>query len=312
MLPFTKPITEVVPIIDDDYIMSLLNSYSSVLTEIVNFSSHILLWDIKKKREGKDNHIPTLFLRNMIDLIDGIAILTKSSSIDTAKLLVRSLFENNLYLTYMLQGDEKLLSRCFMVWRVKNQIKTMKQYVSSNQSSKEFFSKLKKDHIDVELGKYLDRKDTIEFLKTKADLLKRDDWKKVAIEYEKTAKRNRNPKWYSLYDGPRNIEGLSLHLRKSFHYNFIYRNLSQYSHVTRVVKGFAFSKHEKDKAHIIQIRDFESSKEVLEYTVSFFLETLVGYINKRLPEKSEARLEWYTKFKPAYEMVLSKSFNYLK
>jgi hypothetical protein len=103
----TKPIENILPRIADEHLQKVLDDYSKTIDEVLNFGTHILLWDIEYKREGKDNNIPSLFLRNIIELVDSISVLTKNSLIDPAKIQIRALLENHFGLLYMLQKDEK-------------------------------------------------------------------------------------------------------------------------------------------------------------------------------------------------------------
>jgi hypothetical protein len=309
----TKPIDDVLPRIADEYLQKILDDFSKTIDEVVNFGTHIILWDIEYKREGKDNNIPTLFLRNIIELADSISVLTKNSLIDPAKIQIRALLENHFGLLYMLQKDERQRALSFMVWRAKKDLKYYKQFVSVNPSSKEFKAKILKDKMNIDITKFFDRPDVINGIEAKVTLLKKPEFKEVHLEYMRTSEKlnTNNPNWYSLYDGPNNFQEMSNRLKKTIAYEFQYRKYSENVHVTGIQKGFA--KTGKDEAQIIQIRDFEHCKDVFTSTVSYLLECYTEYLTKRIPEKRNELTEWYKDFKEPYNRIVSESvINYKK
>jgi len=312
-LPFTEPIEEIVPNQVDQYLSSLLSDYSSLLTEIVNFGSHILQWDISTPREGRDNHLPTLFLRNGIELLDGMSTLIKNCSIDPSKHLARSLFENNLNLMYLLEKDEKLRIHSFMVWQIKNHINTLKKFLSDSDSSKNFMAKLKKDPVKIDMVNYLDKEETKKSLQSKLEVLKEDRFREISSEYERIKKKyRRKPNWYSLYDGPRDIESLASHFKKIYLYEFEYRNYSNHIHSMHISKGYALVEGEEDKAQIIQIRDFQSCKNVTLSAITYSVECLFDFVKKRLPDKERKFRAWYLLFSEQKNEIMDKPFEYRK
>jgi hypothetical protein len=266
----------------------------------------VLKWDVEKKREGKDNHIPSLFLRNIIELGDAIAILIRKSSIDPCKNLIRSLYENCLSILYILEENEDERAHCFMVWKAKRDLKYYKQFITSNQSSKELKAKLRKDHLKLKLEKYFR-----EVVHAKISLLKQDKFKEVAIEYERTTRSTKNPNWHSLFNGPRNFQELSYYFKKTIEYEFQYRKYSENVHATGLLKGFADAGD--DKVQIIQIRDFENSKDIYIGTVSYLLIAYNEIILKRIPEQRDEFLKWHLSFRDVNNNTIrDKQFVYRK
>ena len=131
----TKQIEEVLPSQLDESLEFILNSLSTNLSEVVNYGTHILMWDVETKRSGKDNHIPTLFFRNAIELGDSISLLIKNSSIDPSKILLRTLIENTYGLIYILERNEKQRALSYMVWKTIKDIKANKRFISEYPSS---------------------------------------------------------------------------------------------------------------------------------------------------------------------------------
>lgn len=309
----TKPIDEILPRVADEYLQGVLNNFSDIIDEIVNYGTHILLWDIEKNGNTKDNNIPSLFLRNMIELSDSISVLNKNSLIDPAKIQLRTLIENHFGLLYMIEKNEKQRALSFMVWRAKKDLKYYKQLISSNPSSKSLISKIKKTDINFDVSKYFDKSETKQVIESKVELLKREPFKEVHQEYLRTIRKikNNNPNWYSLFNGPKNFLELSNYLNKAVIYEFQYRKFSENVHVTGVLKGFAHSGY--NEAQLIQTRDFEHCKDVFISTISNLLECYNQYLLKRLPDKRNEFIVWYKVFKIDYDKVVKESIiNYKK
>ena len=120
----------------------------------MNFGTHILKWDVEKKRNGRDKNVPSVFLRNSIELGDAISLLIQKSSIDPAKILVRSLMESNFSLLYMIEKDEQLRAHAFLVCRLNKEIRYYKKFIKEDNISKGFVDKFIKQEPDFELENY--------------------------------------------------------------------------------------------------------------------------------------------------------------
>lgn len=307
----TTPNRQVLPENSDEYLQEVLTKFSSNIAEVISFGTHLLVWDVQSEREGKDNHIPTLFFRNILELGDSISILIKSSSIDPSKILLRSLLENSFGLIYLLERNERERSLSYMVWQALKQIKNYKRFISDNPSSKELKKLILENNLDFPLDKFFDREDVKKIIDSKAKLLKKPEFKEVYKEYNRTRKKKRNPTWYSLYDGPQNFLELSKYLNKSLIYEFQYRNYSENVHVTSLQKGIA--RAGKDSGQIIQIRDFEDSRDVFQSTISNLLESYNTFIKNRIPHKNEEFKNWYSEFRIVNHKILKEyTINYKK
>jgi hypothetical protein len=200
-----------------------------------------------------------------------------------------------------------------MVWRAKKDLKYHKQFVSENPSSKQLKAKILKDAMNLDISKFFDRPEFKKIIEDKIILLNKPEFKETHQEYMRTSKKlnTKNPNWYSLFDGPNNFQDLTNLLKKTVIYEFQYRKYSENVHVTDILKGFA--KAGKDKAQIIQIRDFEHCQDVFIFTVSYLIECYNEYLTKRIPEKRNELTEWFKEFKEPYDKIILKSvINYKK
>ncbi|GAB2769451.1 DUF5677 domain-containing protein [Salinimicrobium soli] len=310
----TKQIEEILPSQVDENLQSILDSLSQNLNEVVSYGTHILKWDVETKRQGKDNHIPALFFRNVIELGDSIALLVKNSSIDPSKILLRTLIENSYGLFYMLEKNEKQRALSYMVWKAINDIKLNKRFISDNASSKELKSKIQAFNPDFDSTKFFDKEETRKLIETKSRMLGSSEFKEIYQEYLRTKNlggKNKNPNWYSLFNGPTDFQQLSNYLKKSLEYEFYYRKYSANVHTTDVAKGIA--RAGDGKGQIIQIRDFEHCTEVYSITISNLLMVYNQMVIKRIPGQEINFKEWYSKFRQIHFTTLEKAkFNYKK
>ena len=309
----TTPNREVLPENPDEYLQKILNEFSANISEVVNFGTHLLVWDVRKPREGKDNHIPSLFFRNILELGDSISILMKSSSIDPGKILLRSLLENSYGLIYLLEKNERKRALSYMVWKAIKQIKNYKRFVSDYPSSQELKRLILEYDESFPIDKFFDREDVKEIIETKSSLLKMPEFDDVYKEYNRTKNKRklRNPPWYSLFDGPKNFLELSNYLDRSLIYEFQYRDYSENVHVTGIQKGIA--KAGKDSGQIIQIRDFENCKDVYQSTIDNLIESFNVFTKKRIPNRDQEFRNWYLEFRQVHKKAIEENiFNYKK
>jgi len=311
----TQPIENLLPQEIDPELKVILKGLSLALSEIVNFGTHILSWDLEFKRNIKDSNIPTVFLRNILELADAIAILIAKSSIDSSKILLRSLLENSFSLMYLIEKDEINRVHAFLVCRANKDIRYYKQFIKEEQTSKSFVNKIKKQEPDFEINNICNPEEIKNVLKAKIELLEEPIYKDVQKEYTRTCnkkeKKNNNPNWYSLYNGPENFEQLSEHLQYTIIYEFHYRKYSENVHINNVLKGFVKSGYET--ADIIQIRDFQDCREVCFNSINLLLDLYKEFIIKRIPHKDKEFQDWAIKFEKLFEQIYEATkFKYKK
>lgn len=291
--------------------MNIQNHCSELIAEIVSFGTHILKWDVEVKREGKDNNIPTLFFRNILELSDSISILIKESSIDPSKIILRSLIENILQLIYMLEEKERQRALSYMVAKVNKDIKYYNKFIKSEKSSSQFKIQIEKDELNLNFDKFIDHPEIIKTKEAKKSLLEKPEFSEVQKEYLRTSQKRKNPNWYSLYNGPDNLEQLAQKLKKNIRYEFFYRKYSENVHGLNLTKGMVYVGN--DSAQIIQIRDFEHTQNVTFNTASLLLEIYNIFIRKRVPEKLNEYRNWYLTIRNDYLDLNKRNYiNYKK
>jgi hypothetical protein len=300
------------PEINDVRLQQTLDKYFDFLNNLVKLGGNIIQWDIEYIREGTDNNIPTLFLRNFIELADSISILTSKSSIDPSKILIRSLIENSLSLLYMIEDNIKSRELSYIVWKTNKDISYFKQFISNSESHEKLKNSLKEDNNESILDNSTNNPMINEIIKNKLELLKQPNFKKIQQNYLKTRGKSRRVNhWYNLYNGPKNFYELCKKLNKTVIYDFFYREYSENVHASDTIKGFAPT-DEDGQAQLIQIRDFEGCDRLFNTTATTILETYSKFVYNRLPEKHEEYMNYHKSFTSSFEELKKIKINYSK
>lgn len=290
----------------------ILKKFTSIIDEIVDLGTHILKIDYELKRKGKDNNIPTAFFRNCLELADGISILMKSSSIESSKLLLRTLFENSLSLIYMIQKDEKIRVHSYLVWKAHQDIQICKRLIDEEHMSKAFVKQLQKENSNFKLDDIRDINGIRKTINAKEELLKLPFYEIVEEEYQRIKLKFKMPakNWYSLYNGPKDFAMLCQEMNSTLHYHFNYKKYSQNVHGMNILNAFILL--DNDKAQLKQIRDFRDCREVFIGVVDLIMNLYFEFIEKRIPNEIIGYSEWSKTFFEKFKKTLNETkFKYV-
>lgn len=304
-----KEINDLLPREIPSELKPILDFFSETIDNAVNFGTNLIKWDIDKKLVGDEHLAPIMFFRNILELTDGISILIKSSSVDTCHTLQRSLIENVLALKYLLETEKDFKNRSlsYTVWLTHKDLKICEKYDDTTQSGKQLTKELQKDDL---VGDTYSIKKTEQFellKKNSIELLELPIYKSINAEYIRTNGINKNPNWYSLFDGPRNIEGLAKYLKMHATYEIYYRYLSGNVHATSVLKKKIVQDKDSNLASIIQIRDYDEVQMVTHNALVFILMAIIEY-RKRIPEKATEFKNWYEEFRIPFTEIGKRNF----
>ncbi len=274
-----------------------LEKLSSSVDNVVDFGTNILKWECDKMQSGDEYLIPILFFRNILELADSISILVKNSSVDPAKLLLRTLLENIFGLEYILEKKKKNRALSYNVWLAHRDIKFCEKLDKSSQVGKQLAGELKKDLHVKELE---DNKSIVELVKSNSiKILKLPLYESIEFEYQRTKSIIKNPMWYSLFNGPRDTEQLAKRLNHHTLYEIIYRTLSNSVHATDILKGKIVA-NLNGQTDIIQIRYPKDAQNISVHTLNLLLMTFMNFIPKQLPNKQDDFYAWYKEFRIIY------------
>lgn len=290
----------ILPREQSEYI-EILTDFSNLINEIVNFGTHLIKWDTENKVIGDESIVPVLFMRNILELADSISILIKKSSIDSSKNLLRSLLENIFGLEYLLEKDSANRSLSFIVWLTHKDLKFYEKLDNQTLVSKQFKTEFSKDNL-IQKPELINNIEYLSHKKNSEELLKLPQYSKIENEYQQTEKKMKNPTWYSLYSGPKNIEQLAKYLKHNAIYEVMYRGYSGNVHATDIYKGKLLPNNE-GSFDIKQIRNPKDAQSVTIDTINFLLMVYLKYFGERIPERKIEFRDWYLEFKIEFDKL---------
>lgn len=287
-------------------VIEILIDFSNLIDEIVNFGTHIMKWEMDKRLVGDENIVPILFLRNILETADSISILIKNSSIDASKSSLRILLENVFGLEYLLEKNTKDRALAFIVWLTHKDLKFYEKLNGDTQIGKQFKTEFKKDSL-IKNSEIINKIDYLSAKKNSEELLKLPIYAEIEKEYNLTESKFKNPDWYSLFNGPRNIQQLAKYLNHNALYEVMYRSYSGNIHATDIYKGKLLPVG-KNAVDIVQIRNPKDAQSVFISTINYLLLAYKEYFS-RIPEKKLEFQQWYLVFKLNFEKLREEQYS---
>jgi len=305
-------IENILPRVHEENLKEVLNGLSALIEDAVNFGTHLAKWDADIKREGDASLPPLLFFRNILELADAISILVKHSSVDTCKPLLRSLLENVLGLEYLLEKDTKKRSLSYIVWHTHKNLKISRKWDKSTIMGKRLNNELKNDKF---LGKsgynYFDKARLSAASNNSEELLALPQYLSTETEYQRTLRKKKNPHWYSLYNGPDNMQQLATRLNYPALYEVFYRGFSGNVHATNLLHD-KLVPDSNGQLSIMQIRSPKDIQSVTQNALTFLLLIYMRYCEVRIPNKKKDFKAWYAHFQKGYMSLNHEKYITLK
>jgi hypothetical protein len=277
-----------------------LNSLSSLLDDTINFGTHLLHWDIEQNTQHKENIVFQMFFKNILEIGDAISILVYNSSIINTKSLIRVLIENMLSLEYLLEKDSRNRALAYIVANTHKEIERCDKMDSDTEAGKQYKAQLMKDKV-FEKAPFINIPDCKKQKEGHLRSLQFPDLKEVEEEYQNTHAKKKNPYWYALYDGPKNVEQLAKHLKHHALYETFYRGYSENIHSGSILKDSIIEN--KDGLHFGVMRETQDAKYVTLDTLNLLAMAYFNFAEKRLPQKKDIFDKWNDDFnKKFYEL----------
>lgn len=304
-----KPITNLLPReIDSIDLKHYLDYLSNGIEKIVNFGTHLIDWYIENtNNEHGDKHLPTLlFLRNFVELVDSSTILIRKSSIDPCKVILRSILETYFNLEYLLKENSEQRAYCFLGWHSMQKLKFYRKLDKKKQEGKQLASQIKKDKTsqNFEFGNIPFLEEAIKNLES---LFNKEEYVPIMQELNRLKQNGeKNPIWYRLFNGPRNIVELANEIKLSGLYELLYRFWSDSSHGVDILDGKIIRNNE-DGIDIYQIRFPKDAQIVSNYIASISIMVYKLIIYKKLVHKKNDFETWYLSIKKFYLSLSSEN-----
>ena len=209
-----------------------LTKYSSLLRKAVLFTVHA--WERTQETSFKEQkHYPAVvfvLIRHVCEQIGAVSVLTAQGCADSCKLPLRSAFEAGLGVEYILESDSERRGLAYQVAHSLRRIAEYKRLDPNEETGKQLRAELQADPLSSEISWPADTTAAVanlEKLLATSDFLPiHDEWKQM----RGTCKNKKSVEWFSLFGGPKNIEGLAKHLNHRVAYEFQYRTWSNTVH----------------------------------------------------------------------------------
>lgn len=281
-------------------LQKILNRFSQTLDDCVDYGGNIYtMLDKSERITEKDAPIILMFM-HFLDTLDSISILTRKGATSGVRTLLRTLFETSLSLKYMIQEPREKGVIAYSVAYAFREIKA-RQLVDPNlPKGKEFIEKVQKSFGPQSVFPQADINESTKHLKNFLEL----DWvKEVATEYKRIKKENKGkePNWYSLYGGPRNLRELARYFDMEPVYETLYFQLSKHQHASGV---FSLMKVVDGKAIVPGIRNVDGLQQELKWVLNIVRFTYKHLFQTVFPSELISHAKWEVE-------VLSKKAEYI-
>lgn len=180
----------------------------------------------------EEHHSPILLLvRHVIESLDGVAILVSKGGSHPSQPLLRSALEAVLGVLYILEKSTPQRAFAYQVAHAHKKIKLYDRLDPTTQEGKELRNLLSGDMMED----FFNALPVLNYPKMIANLqnmLAKPEFKLIEAEWQrlKALKNKRDPEWYSLFSGPKNVRELAIHLGMAGMYEFMYRFWSESVH----------------------------------------------------------------------------------
>lgn len=236
---------------------------------------------------GKDTHlVPALLLMEYAEPIDGVAILSRMGSAKNCTPLIRSGFELQLNLMYLLERDDTYENRClaYEFFHFLKQLKVAMRCDPGSEPGKQVRG-LIKGEILADTFDPPDR-DISHEIKAAHGLVDSPRYSAVKGEYE----RARPKHWYGMFGGPKDLERLAHELKRQSQYEVMYRTWSAASHGESALKRLVDSGQE---LQMDPVRSPKGLPMACLHACSLANEMTAFLVNRFLPHLRDEMAERY-------------------
>jgi len=227
-------------------------------------------WKIAELEGWKDqqHHHATvqMLTRHVCESLDGVSVLAAKGCAEPSKPLLRSAFEAMLGIQYILEADSERRGIAYQIAHAHRRISLYRKLDPNEQAGKQLLKELADDPLftDMEIVKddYQKRIANLE------RMFARPEFAPIEAEWQ-AKRRNSDPAWYSLFDGPPSIRDLALRLKHGANYEFLYRPWSNAVHAgdcfANIVRG------DNGGQHIRPLRHPEGLQAMIAFAVGVCL-----------------------------------------
>ena len=247
------------------------------------------------------SHATVLMLtRHVIESVDGVSVLAERGCAENCGPLLRSAFEGQLGVLYILEADSKRRALSYQVAHAHRKIKTYRKCDPDDALGKQLRAELKDDP----MADVFDRVpgDLRAMIANLEGMLAKPEYAPVEQEWQ-TTRRGKDPEWFALFGGPRDVRSLAIHLKLGAAYEGLYRSWSDVIHAGSGLNHVGPS--DQPGAIVIRpIRHPDGLESACSLAAQICLHTARSLVQKYGPENWERFRQTYSeKISPRYMQV---------
>jgi hypothetical protein len=231
--------------------------------------------------------------RHLLELLDGIGLLVRSSSGYPAFGLLRGVVEAFMSMRYILQEDSERRALAYKLAEIHRRIAIEKTAIEGTHERAQLDAKRERDQFTKDTAEFTPLAGAAEVVGKMQAILESEKYTPIESEFQAVKKKTRrNPAWYSLFGGPPNLEQLAERVGLPLIYEILYRYWSEEVHSTGVRSGRILPANDGTAA-LVQLRDPTPVQQVTSFAVTFSLAAIQVMVDHFVPEKKAELRAWY-------------------
>lgn len=261
----------------------ILNNITPLLQELVNYGSNAIVRAATSSKSEENVDLACLALyRHILEMTDAFEVLIAYGCAYPTIPLLRSTFEALISMDYLLEDDNlfKQRSLAWLVVYVHDRINLYESLIPSTERGKSFQASLSKDK-SIQNFQNIDESRIKPAIQNLRRLLSRPEMQPIETEY---AAKQKTPTWYSLFNGPKNLQELAYHVERFAQYDFLYRYWSRVTHANNFHPFINVA--ENGQSGIRGIRDTSMILEVSRFSLTFIIEATRMLLGKFRPTEN--------------------------
>lgn len=260
---------------------------SATLEQSVDIATHICGWVLGKGPLESWETVGLGIYRHMIEMGDAASVLVRQRIDHSCSLLARSQFEAYLCLRFLLAGDRAQLASAFLFCEkydgylaAKGLLKRIDDGEDADRGEIALIYKRNEDKARRAVEEW-----------ERSEKQQRNDSIKSAWQSARKTTGHRVPKWYSFWDGPRDVRDLARSLEEEVYYIMLYKHWSAKNHVASVLTSF-----ESHGARSASMLGFRNGLAVPQYAIvmhALLNGASMHVVKAMTPEKTDDFGKWY-------------------
>lgn len=245
---------------------------------------------------GKDIHaVVQMLLFEFADSIDGANILIRVGASKNAALPLRTALEIGLGLRYLLEDNDNYERRSlsYEYFHLLDRLKWAQKCDTNHPVGKQLRAELEGDELAnlFDVGaKGINMKEEIAKHEEKVNSPR---YAAVRVEIDRMKREKKKAgNWYSLWNGPKDLRSLAIHLKQLSIYEVLYRSWSNTAHGEGAMQRIG-GRTEDGRTHLAPLRYPEGLQEKSLNACHLTLGLMMTVMDKLVPHFREGFRDWY-------------------